>query len=87
MARFPAFGAALIHTEVRDNADLCFHTHDFEAFRKASGIDIPPEVVSRSGVDYHADRRLSRPTASFPTTIRSTSSIAGTGRRATAGTA
>jgi hypothetical protein len=52
--RFPAFGAALLHTEVRDNDDLCFHKHDFEAFRKASGSDIPSEVVYHNGVDYHA---------------------------------
>ena len=51
---FPAFGAALLHTEVRDNDDLCFHKHDFEAFRKASGSDIPSEVVYYNGVDYHA---------------------------------
>ncbi len=52
--RFPAFGAALLHTEVRDNDDLCFHKYDFEAFRKTSGSDIPAEVVYYNGVDYHA---------------------------------
>ncbi len=49
---FPAFEAAMIHTEVRDHANPCFHAHDREAFRKHAGIDIPPEVASRRGVDY-----------------------------------
>lgn len=49
---FPSFGAALIHTEVRDAAGLCFHPHDLEAYRKASGREIPAEAVGKSGVDY-----------------------------------
>ncbi len=49
----PAFGAALLHTEVRDAARPCFHPHDFAAFRRDCGIDIPRAVVSRWGVDYH----------------------------------
>ncbi len=49
---FPAFQAALVHTEVRDGAQLCFHPQDVEAFRKAEGIDIPPEASSKSGVNY-----------------------------------
>ena len=49
----PAFGAALIHTEVRDHARPCFHDQDFEAFRKVAGIDIPPEVTEgERGADY-----------------------------------
>ena len=48
----PALGAAMIHTEVRDHASPCFHPHDFEAFKKYSGIDIPAEISSRRGVDY-----------------------------------
>ena len=55
----PAFNAALLHSEVRGHARPCFHSHDFAAFRKASGIDIPREVSSPRGVDY---RRLK----SFP---------------------
>lgn len=53
--RFPAFGAALVHSEVRDAAAPCFHEHDREAFRRATGLEIPPEVASPRGVDY---RRL-----------------------------
>ena len=48
----PAFGAAMIHTEVRDHASPCFHDHDRAAYRKASGADIPAEVSSPRGVDY-----------------------------------
>ena len=56
---FPAFGAAMLHTEVRDHADVCFHPHDREAFRKTSGIDAPPEALSRWGLPY-------RKIANFP---------------------
>lgn len=49
---FPAFDAALIHTEVRDGAGPCFHEHDREAFRKATGLEIPTEVAGSHGVDY-----------------------------------
>ena len=49
---FPAFGAAMVHTEVRDGANCCFHPHDQEAFRKHAGFDIPPEVAAKWGVDY-----------------------------------
>ena len=49
---FPAFGAALAHTEVRDAARPCFHEHDRQAFKKATGLDIPDEVKSPRGVPY-----------------------------------
>lgn len=49
---FPAFGAALLHTEVRDHATLCFHPHDLEAMRKACGIELPQQIGSRNGVLY-----------------------------------
>ena len=80
----PAFGAALIHTEVRDHASLCFHPHDLAAYRAASGAEIPAEATSTRGVDYTklpdfpADRVIA-------TTIRSSFTIAGIGRMATAG--
>lgn len=48
----PAFGAAMIHTEVRDHASPCFHEHDREAYRKAAGSEIPTEVGSPRGVAY-----------------------------------
>ncbi len=48
----PAFGAALIHTEVRDHASPCFHDHDRQAYKKVSGAEIPPEVTTSRGVVY-----------------------------------
>jgi len=49
---FPAFGAALVHTEVRDGANCCFHPHDLDAFRTATGLELPPEVEAKWGVEY-----------------------------------
>ncbi|MCX7887752.1 MAG: LamG domain-containing protein, partial [Verrucomicrobiae bacterium] len=49
---FPAWDAALLHTEVRDAAGLCYHEHDREACRRATGADIPAEVGGKWGVDY-----------------------------------
>ncbi len=49
----PAFGAALLHTEVRGHSRPCFHPHDRDAFKRASGgLEIPDEVVTQRGVDY-----------------------------------
>ena len=59
---FPAFQSALLHTEVRDGANLCFHEHDRAAYRAVTGLDIPAEVASKSGVrwdklkDFSANR-------------------------------
>ncbi|NOX55285.1 MAG: LamG domain-containing protein, partial [Planctomycetes bacterium] len=50
--RFPAFRAAMIHTEVRDATNVCFHKHDQEAFRAFAGYDIPNQVTSKYGVPY-----------------------------------
>jgi hypothetical protein len=49
---FPAFVGALIHTEVRDAATPCFHAEDREAYRKATGAEIPPQAASPRGVSY-----------------------------------
>ena len=51
---FPAFQAALVHTEVRDAAQPCFHPQDLEAFHKAAGIETPAEVSSKHGVSFRA---------------------------------
>jgi hypothetical protein len=48
---FPAFQAALLHTEVRDGAGLCYHDHDRAACRQATGADIPAEFSAKWGVD------------------------------------
>ncbi|MGD8240301.1 MAG: LamG domain-containing protein, partial [Armatimonadota bacterium] len=49
---FPALQASLIHSEIRDGTNLCFHPRDREAFREFAGYDIPREAVSKSGVRY-----------------------------------
>jgi len=49
---FPAWQAALLHTEVRDAAGLCYHEHDRAACRKATGADIPAEISAKWGVKY-----------------------------------
>lgn len=51
-ADHPAFQAVLIHTEVRDHTNLCFHDHDLKAYREATGQEIPPEIVSKWGLRY-----------------------------------
>ncbi len=62
---FPAFGAALVHTEVRDAARPSFHPYEQKAFHDFAGYDIPAEVDSPRGVryqnmkDFPADRVIS----------------------------
>lgn len=48
----PALQAALIHSEVRDNTNLCFHEHDRQAFRNFAGYEVPDAVTSKWGVRY-----------------------------------
>jgi hypothetical protein len=49
---FPAWQAALLHTEVRDGANVCWHAHDREACREATGADYPAEAPGKGGLDY-----------------------------------
>jgi hypothetical protein len=49
--RFPAFDGALIHSEVRDAATLSFSEVDRQAYRRATGADIPPEAAAKWGLD------------------------------------
>lgn len=49
---FPAFQAALIHTEVRDGSQLCFHEHDHALYRAATGLEIPERAERKNGVSY-----------------------------------
>jgi len=49
---FPAWQAALLHTEVRDGANVCFHAHDRAAYRQATGLDYPENTPGKGGVDY-----------------------------------
>ncbi|HPO72408.1 MAG TPA: hypothetical protein PLJ31_06555 [Armatimonadota bacterium] len=53
---FPALQAALVHSEIRDGTDLCFHPHDQEAYRRETGLEIPAEVQSKSGVRFSSVR-------------------------------
>ncbi|NOX99514.1 MAG: LamG domain-containing protein, partial [Verrucomicrobia bacterium] len=48
----PAFGGALLHTEVRGHSRPCFHQRDIEAFKAATGLAIPKEVITQRGVNY-----------------------------------
>jgi len=48
----PAFKFALVNTELRDNAQPCFHGEDIAAYRQATGQDVPDLVESKYGVSY-----------------------------------
>jgi hypothetical protein len=50
--QFPALDAALIHTEVRDGTNLCFHEQDRAVYRAATGQEIPADVASPHGLHY-----------------------------------
>ena len=50
--RHPAFGAALLHTEVRGESQVSFHPEEIAAYREATGADIPKETRIKNGVDY-----------------------------------
>lgn len=49
---YPALDASLVHSEVRDASDLCFHQHDRQLCREATGQDIPDEVAGKNGLSY-----------------------------------
>ena len=48
----PSFAAALLHTEVRGESQVSFHPEEIEAYRVATGQEIPKEVVIKNGVEY-----------------------------------
>ncbi|MCD6362311.1 MAG: hypothetical protein J7M38_15750, partial [Armatimonadetes bacterium] len=48
----PALDAALIHTEVRGGTRLCYHEHDRELFRQATGLEIPEGIKSHRSTPY-----------------------------------
>lgn len=60
--KHPAFVAALVNSEVRDDSEVSFSAFDREHYRSFAGRDIPAEVVTKSGVpwntlkDFPADR-------------------------------
>lgn len=47
-----ALSAALLHTEVRGESQVSFLPIDREAYRKASGAEIPDEVTIKNGVQW-----------------------------------
>jgi hypothetical protein len=49
---FPAWEAALINSEVRDDSQLSFSDFDRAAYKKFSGTDIPAEAMQKNGVDW-----------------------------------
>ncbi len=49
---FPAWQSALLHTEVRDGANVCWHEHDRAAYRQATGLDYPADAPGKGGCDY-----------------------------------
>ena len=53
---YPALQAALVHSEIRDATALCFHDHDRQAYRAATGRRIPREAVGKGGVRYSSIR-------------------------------
>ena len=52
----PGLQASLIHSEIRDATDLCFHEHDSAAYRALAGCGIPREAVGKGGVRYSSIR-------------------------------
>ncbi|MCZ2342367.1 MAG: hypothetical protein LC104_11310 [Bacteroidales bacterium] len=46
----PAFTAALLNTEVRDDSEVSFSKQDYAAYRQATGQEIPPEITSKRGL-------------------------------------
>ena len=50
--QYPALDGSLIHSEVRDASDLCFHEHDRRAFCAAAGYDMPEQVAGKTGLRY-----------------------------------
>jgi hypothetical protein len=50
---YPAFVAALINTEVRDDSEVSFSEHDRAAYRKFSGQDIPEEITTKYGFRWN----------------------------------
>lgn len=48
----PAFVAALVNSEVRDDSEISFSPFDRESYRKFAGTDIPEEAVTKAGVPW-----------------------------------
>lgn len=48
----PAYESALLHSEVRGESQVSFHDVDIAAYREATGLEAPPEVTIKNGVEY-----------------------------------
>ena len=48
----PAFTSALLHSEVRGESQVSFHPIEIEAYRTATGAEIPKEVTIKNGVQW-----------------------------------
>jgi hypothetical protein len=49
----PAMQSAMVHTEVRGHSRPCYHAHDRQAFKVATGLDdIPEGVKTQRGTPY-----------------------------------
>ena len=48
----PAFHSALLHTEVRGESQVSFHPIEVDAYRKATGAEIPDAVTIKNGVRW-----------------------------------
>ncbi|MGY8827031.1 MAG: hypothetical protein ACKVJG_24460 [Candidatus Latescibacterota bacterium] len=57
---FLALNASLVHSEIRDGSNLCFHDHDREAYRAFSGRAIPVLATHKGGVRYGKIAAFSR---------------------------
>ncbi len=51
---YPSLAGANINTEVRDQANLCFHAQDLQAYKAYSGKDIPENIKNKFGITYMA---------------------------------
>jgi len=49
---YPAYESALLHTEVRGESQVSFHPEEIAAYKKATGDDIPAEVIIKNGVEW-----------------------------------
>jgi hypothetical protein len=51
-AAHPALNSVMINEAARVHTEVSFNPVDVADYRKISGSDIPPEVVTKSGVDW-----------------------------------
>lgn len=52
LSMYPVVDIVLTDSEFRDGSQLSFRAEDVEAFRAATGLAIPDEIISKNGVNY-----------------------------------